>query len=356
MLAEQLKLQIPSAREMKLCWFEIPAETESVLEEIDNSPLLQRGQDISLGYVRLMRQRSLGMFLSKNIPANRSLLSALQSVLLGERAITQVIQYVYVQGYGWTRAKDAGEHVASYSLIQLVRSAFNARHREARIPYSAFSRVIFRENVLFEAFNLLDRSHEEYQEALRAVEGLKNVVKIYYQKYDRLLYKVIKTVMPYPNEIKDLADELRHVLFNAAYRYAPEVGVGFTYHATLWIRAALYDLINKRCRNDELFCSTSCDDVYEKSLNVTDAGNNSCEHIESDELQNELSEILRSILSDREFDIVCRRFGLIGKPQTFVEIAKIYSVSNERARQIFNAAIKKVSNSDMVEILKHYLS
>ncbi len=355
MCVEQLELEIPSASEMNTCWFDFPAEPKRIMDEIDDSDVLQRGQDISLGFLRLVKQKELGFTVSKNCQANRSLLYAMQRVLVGETPITQVLQYVYIQGQGWTRAKDIGEHIAFYSLVQLIRSASNTRYTEPRLPYTAFNRVIFRENVLFEAIKEMDTLGPDYAGVEQIVRELKEVVGIYYQKYDRLLYKVIKSNIPQAWEIHDIADELRHVLFNAAYRYAPEVGVGFTYHATLWIKAAIFDLIGKRCRTNEIFCSDSNGDVYEKSLHVVGNEKNTGEDIESSELSTELRLALSEQLSERELDIVSRRFGLNGNAETYVEIAFRYGISSERARQITNSAISKVANSDSSMGLKDYL-
>lgn len=60
-------------------------------------------------------------------------------------------------------------------------------------------------------------------------------------------------------------------------------------------------------------------------------------------------------LSERDREIVCRRYGLYdGRPQTLSEIAKAYNMSRERIRQIERDALTKLRGSDQAGALKDF--
>ena len=52
--------------------------------------------------------------------------------------------------------------------------------------------------------------------------------------------------------------------------------------------------------------------------------------------------VLRGCVSERDFDILARRYGLMGyTPQTLDEIADVYEVTRARVHQIQHNLIKK---------------
>jgi len=68
-----------------------------------------------------------------------------------------------------------------------------------------------------------------------------------------------------------------------------------------------------------------------------------------------LKVIDESILNDREKDIIKRRAGFYGRPQTLQEIAKEYGLTRERIRQIEAKAYRKLRINRETKKLKTYL-
>ena len=65
---------------------------------------------------------------------------------------------------------------------------------------------------------------------------------------------------------------------------------------------------------------------------------------------------LISVLSDREQEIIKRRFGIDNKePKTLEQIGHSLGFSKERIRQIENLALQKLRRVNNVECLKSYL-
>lgn len=67
-------------------------------------------------------------------------------------------------------------------------------------------------------------------------------------------------------------------------------------------------------------------------------------------------EVLKKILSPREYDVILKRYGICGsKTCTLEEIAKRYGVTRERIRQIEKKALKRLKNLPEVSHLAEYL-
>ncbi|KAJ4829097.1 hypothetical protein Tsubulata_042153, partial [Turnera subulata] len=73
-------------------------------------------------------------------------------------------------------------------------------------------------------------------------------------------------------------------------------------------------------------------------------------------LKQELQEIFRTILSEREAHVVRLYFGLTGqRPQSFAEIGKLLNLSRERARQLYHIALPKLRQKCILDRLEDYL-
>src|SRR3989344_184141 len=75
----------------------------------------------------------------------------------------------------------------------------------------------------------------------------------------------------------------------------------------------------------------------------------------------ELISALLKNLSNKESDILARRFGLLGKEkETLEQIGKHYEITRERIRQIENATIKKIHElkefKQQMETAEHYIT
>lgn len=74
------------------------------------------------------------------------------------------------------------------------------------------------------------------------------------------------------------------------------------------------------------------------------------------EIREIIEKIFEAILTDREIEILCYRFGLINdETLTLEEIGKIYGVTRERIRQIEAGALKKLQSKKRTKILKEFL-
>ena len=77
-----------------------------------------------------------------------------------------------------------------------------------------------------------------------------------------------------------------------------------------------------------------CED--EKALNPTEIAENSA-------LRETLLSTMAATLNPREEDILIRRFGFNGPPQTLEEIGRYYHLTRERVRQVIDKALRKMS-------------
>lgn len=73
-------------------------------------------------------------------------------------------------------------------------------------------------------------------------------------------------------------------------------------------------------------------------------------------MRQELSQILGSVLTEREKNVIAMRYGLeTGEPHTLEEVSGLFNLSRERVRQIQSKAIRKLRRSATAERLKGWL-
>jgi len=101
---------------------------------------------------------------------------------------------------------------------------------------------------------------------------------------------------------------------------------------------------------------------------VGDEGDSSClgdfipssshtdSQMNSESLTYDMSNVLSTLLSKRECDILMRSFGINCKQQSLEEIADTFELSRERVRQIREKAIRRLRQSSKSLILTKYLS
>lgn len=94
----------------------------------------------------------------------------------------------------------------------------------------------------------------------------------------------------------------------------------------------------KECEHEDTFLIDMIPDLVDIETEVTDAV-----------LIESLLSILIEVLTEREYDIICCRFGLEGKEvMTLDQIGEKYHLSRERIRQIEESALKKLRKSPML--------
>jgi RNA polymerase primary sigma factor len=81
------------------------------------------------------------------------------------------------------------------------------------------------------------------------------------------------------------------------------------------------------------------------------------ETISESAMRQEVSEVLDTVLTEREKDVICLRYGLSSsKPCTLEEVGSAFSLSRERVRQIQSKAMRKLRRPQVAERLKGWLA
>ena len=65
--------------------------------------------------------------------------------------------------------------------------------------------------------------------------------------------------------------------------------------------------------------------------------------------------VMKSVLKDREFDIISMVFGLDGYEHSYEEIAASLNITRERVRQIKEKAVNKLRHNERTEVLLAYI-
>ena len=128
---------------------------------------------------------------------------------------------------------------------------------------------------------------------------------------------------------EELYAEGYHVLFHAIDKFDLEYGTKFSTYAMWWLRQAISKFLKIKNGNG-LSSEIEIEDEYKDG-----------QKIEDQERRDVIWQGL-SRLTEREKDIVIRRFGLNQDSQTLEEIGVLYSLSKERIRQIEARALKKL--------------
>ena len=73
-------------------------------------------------------------------------------------------------------------------------------------------------------------------------------------------------------------------------------------------------------------------------------------------MRQDLLEVLGTVLTEREKDVLALRFGLVtGVPYTLEEVSGVYNLSRERVRQIQARAMRKLRRPNVAERLKGWI-
>lgn len=66
--------------------------------------------------------------------------------------------------------------------------------------------------------------------------------------------------------------------------------------------------------------------------------------------------VMKEALNEREFDVICRRFGIGYEQMTLEEVGKAYGITRERIRQIEVKALRKLRNPRYKRLLQDYVN
>lgn len=254
---------------------------------------------------------------------------------------------------------------------------------------------------------------EEYELAVRAKNGDKKARDKIVSSNLRFVVSVAKKYRGQGLALEDLIDEGNIGLMTAVDKYEPEKGYHFISYAVWWIRQSILKALAEQSRpvrlplnrsnelitimkaKNELIASGNAnprvEEIAEKSgididtvknlLDVTkemvsldsplkssDNGDDdsSLELFISDEGENPEGmminhmmsrdvESLLSVLSDKERDIIEKRFGFNSQdPMSLSQIGKEYNLTKERIRQIERNALEKLRKSGEDMGIKYY--
>ena len=349
----QLELDLNYDKDSLVNWFSLPKKLTGEINFSDEGPM-PVGEDINLGFARLDHQKRIGCLLSKNKAASTMLFDLLVDILIKKSKMNSVLQYVYLPQHGWCRVKGAGEKHALDAIKSMMAASFKDKTLSS-IPSFLFKRMIFRENVLFDAVDLVDRSAPEYIPLKQAMTSLNKIITTFYNCFQPLVYKIISKYISNKAKANDLFLEFRHILLTAAYRYAPEFNVSFLFHASSWIKSELFKYLKDHKEKYSKNVSFATQEVFDVVSNL-----NSIDTKAEDEVQgeNQKSLLIRSlsVLNAREKEIIIRYFGIHGDPMNFKDIGDEIGVTGERVRQIIKPALAKLASGPHAEELRACLT
>ena len=80
------------------------------------------------------------------------------------------------------------------------------------------------------------------------------------------------------------------------------------------------------------------------------------ERIELEGERREFFKQMRDALNEREYEIICRHFGINGKEETMREIGEHFNISGSRVTQIMEKAIRKLKHPERNKFGRSYLA
>jgi RNA polymerase sigma factor (sigma-70 family) len=143
----------------------------------------------------------------------------------------------------------------------------------------------------------------------------------------RLVAYVAKSYARNEDIFGELYAEGYTVLFHAIDRFDLSKETKFSTYATWWLRQSMSKYLQNRCTDGQ---------IYDLEL----------EHKTKDSFEvSETVKLIRDclyVLTDREADIIKRRFGIECEEETLDQIGNDYGLSKERIRQVQEKAMEKM--------------
>lgn len=143
----------------------------------------------------------------------------------------------------------------------------------------------------------------------------------------------------------DIISEGNLGLIRAAHKFDSSKGVKFISYAVWWIKNSINECIEKYNRDNETlsyddYTINKCTDLDNKFEQINEDFEEKINNIQS---RKDAIESLMKCLHEREIKILTLFFGLNGgKEMTLEEVGKEMCLTNERVRQIKDAALSKL--------------
>jgi RNA polymerase sigma factor (sigma-70 family) len=349
MSSTQLTLDFNDDLISQVKWFNLPNNVTSYFVSSFDGPLSE-GEDINLGFAKIMELREIGHHLADNDKANFMLFSFLEDVFTKRKRIEEVLEYIDIPGYGFCRTKGPGKEFA-LSAIRNIVSASYKKLKVNSIPPKLLRGMIFRENILHDTFELVDCSLPEYAPIKQAMTNLNKIIEIFYNSYQPLVYKIISKYIFDKTLVEDLFSDFRQILIKAVYRYAPEFNVSFLNYATKWIKSEIF----KYFKNNKEKYSKTVSYLNEENFDIVSNVESLDPNPEEELMLKDCNKILLqslSILDERERNVVVLYYGLNTEQLNFKDIGNLLDITGERVRQINKSALRKLGLSANINTLK----
>jgi RNA polymerase nonessential primary-like sigma factor len=244
--------------------------------------------------------------------------------------------------------------------------------------------------------------HEEILYSRKSLTGDKEAKKVMIESNLRLVVSIAKKYRGSGMQLSDLIDEGNIGLITSVEKFDPERGFRFSTYATWWIKQTIERCIHNQARTIRLpvhvskeintiirthkqlmkknnqeptreevaeklersvddissvlaydapivsFDQTINDDANSQSISVFIADDSSDKpetQVDKDDIKNLALAMLEN-LNQRDREILCRRFGLLGyEVQTLQQVANEVGLTRERIRQLQVSSLKKLKNT-----------
>lgn len=164
----------------------------------------------------------------------------------------------------------------------------------------------------------------------------------------------------------DIINEGNIGLVKAAETFDPTRGFKFTSYAVGIIRGCITNALTNNSRmvhdyhrttaNSHTSLDAPCADDSDTPMIDFICQSNDAESCATESLVTDVLRVLNSLLKEREITIVCAFYGIGTRKMNEWEIGETYGMSDERARQIRQKALKKLRESEQaVRLLAKYL-
>ncbi|KAJ7529610.1 hypothetical protein O6H91_15G058300 [Diphasiastrum complanatum] len=202
-------------------------------------------------------------------------------------------------------------------------------------------KVLSREPTSSEWSKALKMNSLEFSQKLRDGHSCRHKL---FASNNGLVKKIVKNSQAKGVNLDDLIQDGRSGLLRSIEKFDVDKGFRFSTYATVWIKAAVFRFISKRCAP-----------VHVPDL-VEDAAESAFAIAEKKLGGKHINQALET-LTAREKEVIWQRFGMdtAGNCKTLEEIGQSYNITRERVRQIQQKAMRKLQDPETSDTLRPFL-